>query len=113
MTEQRLSEIKDVINHLNRVAAANFIPEFDDTKNAIDKLLTLGFTPDDLKDVVDRKWNDWKGTKFENYVRPATLFGKKFETYLHESRTPKQTRITKLFSAVENAKQADWRLDKK
>ena len=113
MTEQRLSEITDVINHLNRVAAANFSPGFDDTKKAIDNLLNLGFTVDDLKDVVDRKWNDWKGTEFENYVRPATLFGKKFETYLNESRTPKQTRITKLFNAVQNAKQANWRLDKK
>lgn len=109
----RDAEIKQVIEHLNEVAQANFSPGFPDTKESVEKILNAGYSVDDMKNVIDRKWQDWKGTKFENYLRPATLFGKNFESYLNESRTPKENRITKLFSSVERAKQANWRLDKK
>ena len=39
----------------------------------------------DFKKVIDSKSNEWLGTDFEKYLRPATLFGSKFESYLNEA----------------------------
>ena len=33
--------------------------------------------------VIDIKTIDWKGTDYEKYLRPETLFGNKFESYLN------------------------------
>ena len=34
--------------------------------------------------MIDKKVNDWKGTKYEEYLRPKTLFApEKFEGYLN------------------------------
>ena len=33
--------------------------------------------------VVDNMWTDWRGTEWEKYLRPSTLFGSKFENYLN------------------------------
>ena len=33
---------------------------------------------------IDKKSAEWQGTKFELYLRPDTLFGSKFESYLNQ-----------------------------
>ena len=38
---------------------------------------------EDFKAVIDYKVSEWKGTKMEDYLRPETLFGTKFESYLN------------------------------
>ena len=42
-----------------------------------------GFTLADFKAVIDKKVKDWNGTKMQEYLRPETLFGAKFESYLN------------------------------
>ena len=76
-----------------------------------DNLISKGYIFEDFKKVIDLKWNEWKGTKFQQYVRPATIFGNKFETYLNE-QSPSQIKLTKLHNNVEKAKRTNWRLDK-
>ena len=44
-----------------------------------------GFNLDDFKRVIDIKVDDWRGTEFEKYLRPETLFGTKFENYLNQN----------------------------
>ena len=44
-----------------------------------------GFTIEDFKKVIDSKSGEWLNTDFEKYLRPATLFGGKFENYLNEA----------------------------
>ena len=40
---------------------------------------------EDFYTVIDKKANEWIGTKWEQYLRPYTLFRKdKFETYLNQ-----------------------------
>ena len=40
---------------------------------------------DDFKSVIDKKSKEWLGTNMERYLRPDTLFGTKFESYLNQN----------------------------
>ena len=40
--------------------------------------------------AVDKNWAEWIGTEQEKYLRPATLFGTKFESYLNQKVTAKK-----------------------
>ncbi|MGW7932879.1 conserved phage C-terminal domain-containing protein, partial [Staphylococcus xylosus] len=60
------------------------------TQTLIKARIKEGFTEKEFKQVIDNKVNEWKGyPKFEVYLRPETLFGTKFESYLNQQ--PKQT----------------------
>ena len=51
------------------------------------------YTVDDFKAVIDKKIKEWKGTEMEKYLRPETLFGTKFESYLNQKEVvAKQTK---------------------
>ena len=43
-----------------------------------------GFTLADFEKVIDIKTDEWKGTDNDKYIRPETLFGTKFESYLNQ-----------------------------
>lgn len=106
------STILKTIEYLNQITGSDFSPIYPATINALTKLMELGFNLTDFKKVIDNKWKDWKGTKFQTYVRPSTLFGKNFENYLNEQRATKSP-LEQLQSSVQKAKQANWRLDSK
>ena len=38
---------------------------------------------EDFKRVIDLKCDDWSGSQMEMYLRPETLFGSKFDSYLN------------------------------
>lgn len=45
-----------------------------------------GFNLEDFKKVIDTKVKSWKGdNKMSAFLRPNTLFGNKFESYLNET----------------------------
>ena len=55
------------------------------TKSCIDARLKEGFTESDFLKVIDIKVKEWKDNKDMNlYLRPQTLFGPKFESYLQQ-----------------------------
>jgi uncharacterized phage protein (TIGR02220 family) len=105
--------IEETIHYLNYVTQSDFHSDFQPTVHELQNLIDLGYTLDDFKKVIDKKWADWKGTDFQNYMRPSTLFGKKFENYLHESPRIAKSGLYKLASATQKAKQSDWKLDSK
>ena len=49
------------------------------------KKVREGYKLEDFIIVIDTKCDDWLGTDWERYFRPATLFGTKFENYLNEA----------------------------
>lgn len=54
--------------------------------NRIKARIKEGYTLEDFKRVVDFKVSEWTGKDdFEKYLRPETLFGTKFDSYLAES----------------------------
>ena len=48
------------------------------------------FTEEDFYTVIDKKCNEWLGTEMERYLRPQTLFGTKFESYLNQNIVKKK-----------------------
>lgn len=102
--------ITKTIEYLN--TKTNSSIEGNDPKATIllKSLIQDGFTLDDFTLVIDKKMNDWKGTKYQEYVRPQTLFGNNFRRYLNESRNTK-SRFERITDSVERAKSTSWRLD--
>ena len=75
---------KDIVEYLNQKCNKNFRHSTKATQRFIDARLNEGFTLDDFKKVIDIKSSQWLGGEMEQYLRPQTLFGTKFESYLNE-----------------------------
>ncbi|MBN3352669.1 hypothetical protein CF086_20555 [Clostridium botulinum] len=79
-----------VINHLNQKCGTNFKSTTKKTQQLINARLRDGFVVEDFYTVIDTKVKDWKGQitadgkNMEDYLRPETLFGNKFEGYLNQ-----------------------------
>lgn len=74
---------KDVISYLNQKAGTQFKDKSKDSRRHIKARFDEGYTLEDFKKVIDGRVAAWKGTDMEQYLRPATLFGTKFESYLN------------------------------
>ena len=82
--------IKDIINYLNTKCNTRYKYTTEDSKKHIRARLRDGYTKDDFYAVIDKKASEWIGTEQEKYLRPATLFGTKFESYLNQKVTAKK-----------------------
>lgn len=74
-----------IVNYLNQKLGTRYKVNSANTKKHINARLNEGYKPDDFKTVIDKKCNEWIGTEYEKYLRPETLFGSKFESYLNQS----------------------------
>ncbi len=79
-----------IVDYLNLKAVTRYKPSSKKTQSCINARLKEGFTLDDFKTVIDKKCAEWKGTEMEQYLRPETLFGTKFEGYLNANIIPKK-----------------------
>ena len=82
-----------VIDYLNKKANTNYRPTTKNTQSFINARVSEGYTVEDFKKVIDSKSKEWLNTDFEKYLRPATLFGSKFENYLNEANKKTPTAI--------------------
>ena len=79
-----------IISYLNEKAGTKYKASSKKTQTCIHARLAEGFELDDFKAVIDKKCADWIGdAKMEQYLRPETLFGTKFESYLNAKVTKK------------------------
>lgn len=72
----------DLIQYLNEKTGSDYKA---DKANAVrvQSLLDSGYTPLQLRTVIDKKVDEWYGdSKMRSYLRPSTLFGDKFGEYL-------------------------------
>ena len=82
----------EIIKYLNQKTGVHYKPNTPETVKHINARLKEGFTLNDFKYVIDVKCAEWKGkiTKdgknMEDWLRPITLFGTKFESYLNQAR---------------------------
>ena len=79
----------EVIKHQNEKTGASYKASTKKTQTCIHARLEEGFTLEDFKTVIDKKCDEWRGTEWEKYLRPETLFGTKFESYLNAKVTKK------------------------
>ena len=82
-----------VIDYLNKKASTNYRATTKNTQSFINARVKEGYTVEDFKKVIDSKSKEWLNTDFEKYLRPATLFGTKFENYLNEANKKTPTAI--------------------
>ena len=76
--------IKNVVSYLNLVCGTRYMSNSKKTKSCIIARINDGFKEEDFKTVIDKKFKSWNGTKMQEYLRPETLFGNKFEGYLNQ-----------------------------
>lgn len=81
---------RDIVDYLNQQAGTAFRASSADTQKHIRARFVEGYSLEDFKRVIDNKVREWgkipaAGEKdMRKYLRPATLFGTKFESYLQE-----------------------------
>ena len=76
----------EVIDYLNEKAETKYKSSSAKTQTLIKARQSDGFTLDDFKKVIDNKVTEWKGSEMAKYIRPETLFGTKFESYLNQKK---------------------------
>ena len=75
---------KEVISYLNLKAKKNFKVDTASHQKFIKARLKEGYVLEDFKKVVDIMVAKWKGTEYEQYLQPQTLFGNKMDNYLNQ-----------------------------
>lgn len=94
--EEELEEDKEyiveIINYLNSSANKNYRSSTRKTQTLIKARMREKFTVDDFKKVIDTKVAEWlSDDQMNQYLRPETLFGTKFESYLNQHKEPATT----------------------
>ena len=76
---------KEIIDYLNLKTNSNYKYSTNKTKELIKARFNEGFNLEDFKNVIDIKTNEWiNNNKMNIYLRPNTLFGTNFESYLNQ-----------------------------
>ncbi len=82
---QSLIPYEDIVSYLNEKAGKSFKHKTAKTRTLINARFKDGFTIEDFKQVIDIKTAQWlTDSNMNQYLRPETLFGTKFEGYLNE-----------------------------
>ena len=75
----------EIVEYLNEKAETQYRASSKKTQSLIKARINEGFTLEDFKTVIDKKTTEWKSdNKMNQYLRPETLFGTKFESYLNQ-----------------------------
>ncbi|WP_039073006.1 conserved phage C-terminal domain-containing protein [Bacillus sp. MSP5.4] len=75
---------KLIIDLLNKVAGTKYRHTTTKTRSLIKARWNEGNRFDDFKHVILVKWEEWRGSDMDKYLRPETLFGTKFENYRNQ-----------------------------
>jgi uncharacterized phage protein (TIGR02220 family) len=104
------NSVKAIIDYLNYKADKKFASDTKATIEVINARIKEGYTFHDFAYVINIKCQKWLNTSMEDYLRPQTLFGTKFNSYLNEK--PQSQPISQIESAINEAgRTIDWGLD--
>ena len=79
---------QEIVEYLNQKCDTSFRADSTKTRAMIKARYNQKFTLDDFKKVIDAKYEQWHGNdEMARFLRPETLFGSKFESYLQEYKT--------------------------
>ena len=84
--DKLLDNIKEIVGYLNAKLGTRYLPANEKTQRLITARFNENrkYTVADFKEVIDKKVKERKGTEMEKYLRPETLLGTKFESYLNQ-----------------------------
>lgn len=94
--------IVEIIDHLNLRTGQHYKNTTQKTRDLIKARLKEKFTVDDFKVVIDKMCVEWMNTDMQKYLRPETLFGNKFESYLNREVKQTTKNITLTTEEIEN-----------
>lgn len=83
-----------VIDYLNLKTGKTYKATTKKTQSLIKARIEEGFIEEEFFKVIDNKVSEWKGTDYEKYLRPETLFGNKFEGYLNQGNRSGAAKVT-------------------
>lgn len=97
---------KEIIDYLNEKANKAFKHTATANQKLIKARWNEGYRLDDFKHVIDTKVQRWlMNDSMHQYLRPATLFSNKFDSYLNEQ--PRKQSESKPY-IVTKAEKPDW-----
>lgn len=103
LSDKSSTVISEIIDYLNQKTGKHFRKSIANTTRAIKARIKEGFTVDDFKTVIDKKVIEWgKDERMKQYLRPQTLFGTKFESYLNQDLVEHQTQTDKAIDVAKN-----------
>ena len=84
---ERIKDIVEkVIDYLNHSVGKHYKPGSKNCQKYITARLNEGYKLEDFQRVIDIKCKEWLNSeKMTTYLRPETLFGTKFESYLQQA----------------------------
>lgn len=98
---------ESIISYLNSKAGTGFKSQTNSYRTFINARLKNGYGLEDFYTVIDNKCNEWIGTDFQKFLRPETLFGNKFDSYLNQMVTKKSNQ-EKAYEQVSEATKLGW-----
>lgn len=113
---------KEIISYLNEKAGKKLRWDVKSNQKEIKARFNEGYTLDDFKTVIDKKYNEWgrKPTKEELqrgikdmriYLRPKTLFGSNFDVYLNQEQTEKMPAKPPVSRNLNNFERREYDMD--
>lgn len=83
---------KSIVDYLNKTLKTNYRSSGNNIRKLITARLNDGFEEKDFYTVIDKKFEEWNGTEQAIYLRPETLFGNKFDSYLNQKKAIKKSK---------------------
>ncbi|MFT9267032.1 conserved phage C-terminal domain-containing protein [Oenococcus sp.] len=81
-----LTIAKRALDYFNQQSDRKFNPKAAKNTAPIVARLKEGFTADDLKTVIDRACQHWKGkSAYDHFLRPETIFNNRFDERLNDT----------------------------
>ena len=104
-------EIEEIVNYLNSKINTKYKASSKNTIKLITARLREGFSIDDFKTVIDKKFKAWVRTEYEQYLTPFTLFGHKFEQYLNQKVVCNTSKQKNSYEKINNYERPKLRFD--
>jgi uncharacterized phage protein (TIGR02220 family) len=102
---------ESIIQYLNLKANTNFKSKTSSYRTFINARFNVGHKIEDFYQVIDIKSSEWIGTDFQKFLRPETLFGNKFGSYLNQ-KIVKKTNQDIAYEQVSKATELGWNNNK-
>ena len=103
LSDKSSTVISEIIDYLNQKTGKHFRKSIASTTRAINARIKEGFTVDDFKTVIDKKVIEWgNDERMKQYLRPQTLFGTKFESYLNQDLVEHKSQTDKAIDVAKN-----------
>ncbi len=83
---------REIIDFLNLKCGTHYTTRSKKTQSLIHARLSEGFTVEDFQTVIVKKSEEWlDDERMNKFLRPETLFGTKFESYLNQPYKKKKS----------------------